>query len=224
VTEPVYGHLEFPAAPAERPYAYINMVTTIDGKSVSGTRTEDVQDLGSSLDHATMRTIEATADAVLIGAGSLRATAKLQYAPRLARFVVSRSGDLDLSSPFFVKSPENAWVVTARAGAKRLEGRAHCLVAGEADVDLTEALRRMRVEMGIGRLLIEGGSELNASLLALDVVDELFLTLAPLVKLGRTTPTYADGEALSRDALLGFGLLSSISVGDEVFLRYQRRR
>lgn len=219
----VYDTLEFPQPPANRPYTFINMVTTIDGKSVSGTREEDVQDLGSATDHATMRTIEASADAVLIGAGSLRATAKLHFAPRLARFVVSRTGKLDFNAPFFAKSDENAWVVTASSGAKEVAGRAHCMVVGEDTVDLVEALRRMRVEMGIGRLLVEGGSELNASLLALDTVDELFLTVAPLVKLGRTTPTYADGEPLCRADLLRFNLVSSYAVGDEVFLRYQRR-
>ncbi|MGE0001537.1 MAG: RibD family protein [Fimbriimonadaceae bacterium] len=223
MTDAVYETLEFPTAPLDRPYAYINMVTTIDGKSVSGTRDEDVQDLGTETDHATMRAIEFSADAVLIGAGSLRATAKLHYAPRLARFVVSRSGDLDFNSPFFAKSEENAWVVTAKAGSERVAGRAHCMVVGDAEVDLIEALRRMRVEMGVSRLLIEGGSELNASLLALDVVDELFLTMAPLVKLGRTTPTYADGEPLGRKNLLRFSLVSSTPVGDEVYLRYQRR-
>lgn len=219
-----YGELEFPPPPDGRPYVYINMVATIDGKTVSGSRHEAVADLGSELDHATMREIETTADAVLIGAGSLRATRGLRYPPRLARFVVTSTAELDFSAPFFAESEAGGWVVTHRAGEKAVAGRAHCLVTGETEVCLGEALRRMRVEMGIGRLLVEGGSELNASLLALDLVDELFCTVSPLVKLGRSTPTYADGEPLSRSAMLPFRLVSSVAVGDEVFLRYRRAR
>ena len=69
-----------------------------------------------------------------------------------------------------------------------------------------------------------GGSELNAQLLKADVVDELFLTVAPKIKLGRDVPTYAGGEPLPREAILDFDLLESHVLGDEVFLRYRRRR
>lgn len=201
---------------------FVNMVTTIDGKSVSGERSEPVADLGSDLDHATMRQIEEAADAVMIGAGSLRATAGLHYPARLARFVVSSTGRLDYSAPFFTATDARGWVVTNLTGEKEVAGRAHCLVTGEGEVRLGEALRRMRVEMGVERLLVEGGSELNASLLKLDLVDELFLTLSPLVKLGRSTPTYADGEALPRRGMLRFSLVSAQPRGDEVYLRYKR--
>ena len=49
-TEGVYAGLSFPDAPGDRPYTFINMVTTIDGKIVTGTREESAQDLGSELD------------------------------------------------------------------------------------------------------------------------------------------------------------------------------
>jgi riboflavin biosynthesis pyrimidine reductase len=219
---PVYADLQFPLAHAGRPYVFVNMVTTIDGKSVSGERMEPVADLGSDLDHETMRLIEEAADAVMIGAGSLRATAGLHYPSRLARFVVSSTGRLDYGAPFFTATDAKGWVVTNEAGEKEVAGRAHCLVTGPGDVRLEEALRRMRVEMGVERLLVEGGSELNASLLRLDLVDELFLTMSPLIKLGRHTPTYADGEPLPREGMLRFALVSAQPRGDEVFLRYRR--
>ena len=76
----------------------------------------------------------------------------------------------------------------------------------------------------VERLLIEGGSELNAALLALDLVDELFWTVAPNVKLGRGVPTYADGEPLPRGSLLSFEIVSVHQVVDELYLRYRRVR
>ena len=91
------------------------------------------------------------------------------------------------------------------------------------------ALRRRFFVQGVDEapshgLLVEGGSELNASLLSQDLVDELFWTVSPKVKLGRDVPTYADGESLPREALLNFRLLGNETVGDEVYLRYHRRR
>ncbi len=82
----------------------------------------------------------------------------------------------------------------------------------------------LRKELKIARVLIEGGSELNASLLAEDLVDELFMTIAPKVKLGRDVPTIADGNPLSRDSLLTWSLISEKVKGNELFLRYRRER
>jgi 2,5-diamino-6-(ribosylamino)-4(3H)-pyrimidinone 5'-phosphate reductase len=204
-----------------RPWVSINMVSTIDGKTVSGGRNEPVNDLGSSMDHKVMRVIEEASDAVMIGAGSLRATPGLWYPKELKRIVVSASGDLPFRSRFFTDAPEQAWVATVPASPVPVG--VQTIVTGPP-VNLRALLRVLFVEMGVEHLLVEGGSELNAALLAEDHVDELFLTLAPKVKLGRDVPTYAGGEPLGRDALLQFRLVSSVSVDDEVFVRYQRRR
>jgi riboflavin biosynthesis pyrimidine reductase len=83
-------------------------------------------------------------------------------------------------------------------------------------------MRALQSGLGVRRLLILGGSETNAVFLADDLVDELFLTIAPKVKLGRSVPTYAGGEPLARDSLLRFKLLEHHVVESEVFLRYRR--
>ncbi len=222
--EGVYPHLELGPAPPERPYVYINMVATIDGKTVSGERDEPVQDLGSELDHATMRQIERHSDAVLIGAGSLRATKGLHYHPELVRIVVTESGQVDANARFFTESPDNAYVATTKSGVPRLPTDVKAIVCGETSLDWTVLLKELRTNKGIQRLLVEGGSELNASLLRNDLVDELFLTVAPKVKLGRHTPTYAGGEPLGRDEVLDFKVASVITVGSEIFVRYKRDR
>ena len=79
-------------------------------------------------------------------------------------------------------------------------------------------------EKGVERLYVLGGSDLNGQLLGADLVDELFLTVAPKVRLGDDLPTYAGGEALPRSDLLDFTLVESHVVQDEVFLRYRRRK
>lgn len=216
--EGVYPDLAFGPAPKDRPYVYINMVATIDGKTVSGERDEPVQDIGSDLDHATMRQIERASDGVMIGAGSLRATKGIHYPAGLWRYVVTQSGDVPRDRRFFTDDPERAFVV-APPGATVPEGL-HTFEGG----DIANVLERVRREHGVENLLVEGGSEINASLLALDLVDELFLTVAPKVKLGRDVPTYAGGEPLPRDQMLRFKLVSCIPVVDEVFVRYRRDR
>lgn len=215
--EGVYPDLVFGTPSEDRPYVAINMVSTIDGKILTGERDEHVMDLGSKLDHATMRQIEKRAEAVMIGSGSLKATPGLWYEARLKRFVVSSRG-VPTVGRFFTDAPEQAWQVVPRG--VRVDGQS--LQAGESRVDLAEALRAMRQDLGIRTLLVEGGSTLNAQLLSEGLVDELFLTLAPKIKLGAEVPTYADGEPLPREAVQRYRLASTRVRADEVFLRYVR--
>ncbi len=220
----VYPELSYGEPPSERPIVIINMVATIDGKTVSGGRDEAVGDLGSRTDHATMRQIEASADAVLVGAGNLRATPGMWFPPSVLRFVATLSGRVDFGTRFFSDDPHRAYVVTTESGGKGAPDGAQVIKAGTDTVDWAVALGDMRHKLGVRVLLSEGGSELNAALFHEGLVDELFLTVAPKIKLGRQTPTFAGGEPFSREQIEQYSLLSCLPVGDEVFLRYRRSR
>jgi riboflavin biosynthesis pyrimidine reductase len=191
------------------------MVATIDGKTVSGNPGEPVGDLGDDIDHATMRALEDAAQAVMTGAGNLRSTPNLWYPEALYRVVATRSGKMDYQSRFFSDAPEKAFVACP-------EGVAVPKPFKKLPNDFAVALKILRQEVGVERLLVEGGSDLNGSLLRLDVVDELFLTLAPKIKLGENLPTYAGGAPLSRDQLQNYELIEHHKVGEELFLRYRR--
>ena len=209
-----YDDVEFPPAPANRPFVYINMVATIDGKIVTGTRDDDVMDLGSDVDHKAMANLDRRSDACLIGGRTLRASPR-SWRPRgRVSLVVTASGDLPWGARYF----EGESYVVAPASA-----------AFESPVprlDLTDwpTLMKTLREKGVERLYVLGGSDLNGQLLGADLVDELFLTVAPKVRLGADLPTYAGGEALPRKGLLAFTLVESHVVEDEVFLRYRRRK
>jgi riboflavin biosynthesis pyrimidine reductase len=196
------------------------MVSTIDGKTVSGDRNEDVFDLGSKNDHELMRRIEDQTQGVIAGASTIRA-APASWDPRTAfRVAVTRSGRIDFEKKFFT-GEGRALVACPRGsvvGSEKVE-----TLEFDGEVDFRGLLKTLR-EMGCERLLCFGGSELNAQLLRDDLVDELFLTVAPKVKLGRGVPTYAGGEPLPREGMLRFSLVEHHVVGDEVFLRYRRRR
>jgi riboflavin biosynthesis pyrimidine reductase len=220
--EPVfYQDLQFPAAGSLRPYVFINMVATIDGKIVTGKRGEPVQDLGSETDHLMMRRIENAADGVLIGAGALRSAPNMWYPNRLYRFVATRSGKVPYDSRFFSDSPEKAYVVCPSAA--EVPETTRTLRAGTDDVDWEDALQAMRETHGIERLLVEGGSDVNAQLFERNLIDEIFLTIAPKIKLGEDVPTIADGTALNREDVQDYGLIECNRWKDELFLRYRRR-
>lgn len=214
---------EWHRASTDRPWVSINMVATIDGKIVTGERGEPVQDLGSRFDHSVMRVLQSAADAVLIGAGSQRSSKGITYPAHLLRFVVTQSGNVDANSRFFLDEPAKAVVACPEsAELPELPGGTKVLRSGVNRVEWGNLLRQMRGELGVERLLVEGGSEVNGELLRLNFVDELFLTVAPKIKLGDGVPTYAGGEPLLRVEVQNYALVSSTQVGNELFLRYRR--
>lgn len=217
----IYRKLEFPPALADRPTTFINMVSTIDGKILTGERDEPVMDLGSKIDHKLMARIESQADAVLIGGNTLRASpANWNPRPKI-RVVVSASGNLPAECAFLNNG--EPLIATTEKSKFVAPGKAKLLRVGKAELDFVGLLKSLR-ERGVERLYVLGGSEINAELLQRELVDELFLTLAPKIKLGRDVPTYADGEALPRERVQQFRLVENHRVADELFLRYRRNR
>lgn len=216
---PLYADVEFPHL-KERPYVFVNMVATIDGKIVTGDRNEPVWDLGSAIDHATMFRLEAKADAVMSGAGSIRATGN-KWNPRThTRIAVTRSGNLDHESNFL----NNGHPIVLAPGNANFELPDPCelLKTGDDELDWHAALKAI-FDKGVRVINCLGGSEINAQLFKEGLIDEIFITVAPKIKLGADTPTIADGVALPRDQVQNYELLSSQQIGDEVFLRYKSK-
>jgi len=219
----IYADLEFPPPVDDRPYTYINMVATIDGKTVSGDRGDNVVDLGSKVDHELMDRIEAASDAIILGAQTLRATSP-NWNPRAPiRIVVTRSGDIPIEAKYFSAPEAQPYVACPANAVIELPENVQRIRAGKDHVDLGWLAKYLRRELAIERLHVLGGSELNSQFLKANLVDELFLTIAPKIKLGRELPTYAGGEPLPKGALLQFNLIEHHVVEDEVFLRYRRR-
>lgn len=216
----LYADIVFPDPPENRPYAFINMVTTIDGKIVSGGIDEPVMDLGSKVDHATLRNLENAADAILIGAGTVRATPKMWFASGKRIVIVSGSASLPWENRVFTDAPELVTIITNDPENVPKEFMAIPLVDGA----LGPAMQELRRRMEIRHLVVEGGSQLNGAMLRENLIDELFLTLAPKIKLGNDLPNYANGPAFLRGELPEFELVQVTPVLDEVFLRYRRKK
>jgi riboflavin biosynthesis pyrimidine reductase len=199
-----------------RPTVRLNMISSIDGATavagVSG-------GLGGPADHALFAVLRSQADLVLVAAGTVRAE---HYGPpKLPVAVISRSCRLDWDSPFFTGASTPPMLVTvAEAPAperKKAADRADVIIAGERDVNLAAALGAL-AERGFAQVLAEGGPSLNGQLAAAGLLDELCLTLSPLLAGG-------DAKRILAGPGLGSGpewrLRSLCEQDGFLFLRYR---
>jgi riboflavin-specific deaminase-like protein len=221
--ESIYGELSFPHPPAGRPYVFIDMAMSLDGKSTTQGRSKAVQDLGSPTDHKTLHHLESLADAVLLGAGTLRATPRINIPAGPIRICVTRSGSVDADHNFFADAPGESFLAMPAAALEEAPSSLPVIEAGAEELDFTVLLSVLKERHGVDLLMVEGGSTINGQLLSQDLVDEVFVTVCPKVALGKG-PTIADWGELNVEPLRMFNLVSCTPFDDEVFLRYRRHR
>lgn len=232
----IYDDLDLPEGPPHRPYVLVNMVTTVDGKVTMG-RGAIQEAIGSKVDHALMARLRAPVDAVLRGAGTVRAydvppRVPDEYAERRqARglpaqplpVVITGSCDLPLDARFFRDAPRRPLVITRRAApGERIEAVrrvADVAFAGEDRVQMRAALALLRERYGIRRLLSEGGPTVNFAMLEAGVVDELFWTVAPKIVGYAEDKTMVMGSR-PLEPRVRLRLVSAFFHEGELFLRY----
>lgn len=208
----------------DRPYVVVNMVATVDGKTLYGPIGSSAMGLGTETDRRLMIRIQSNVDAAIVGAATLRA-GNVVYDPALRRAVLTGSGDVPLGNRFFTDAPERAIIFAPRAlpepVRERLASSARLVLVGQSTVDPSEALRTLRREFGVRRVVLEGGAAVNAAFFGAGLVDELFLTIAPKLKGGAHLPTVVDGPGLPDRSVIMLSLLSVYHDGDELYLRYR---
>ena len=231
------------------PCVVANFVSTLDGVVAipSIERSNEVIAAGSRADHFLMGLLRAFADVVLVGSGTLRASPhgtwrpEKVYPPAAAAFaelrrtlgraetplvaILSGQGSIDPAHPILATG---ALVLTSEAGAPRLEGRlpeaSELVTLGEErEIDLRLAVEEL-YRRGHVLVLSEAGPRTFGGLLSAGVVDELFLTVSPLLA--------GDGEPGSRLRLVEAAdlvpplrgrPLSARRHDDHLFLRYELR-
>lgn len=215
----------------ERPLLAMNFAATVDGRAtidgVSGP-------IGSRADTEMLAGLRTRFDAVMIGAGTMRAERYgrpvadqaarehrerigLPHDPLMA--IVSGRLDLPWEAPLFTSGSGRVLVFTASEAEPPQTATSLQIVRHEGGVDLGEAVRHLRHERGVRALLCEGGPHLHGELWALDLVDELFLTIAPKLA-GGGAPRILEGELPSVAELELAWLLEQ---DGELFARYRRR-
>ena len=218
-----------------RPAVRLNMIVSVDGgtswNGVSGA-------LGGSADKALFSVLRSLTDVVLVASATMRVE---QYGPvvlgsksqdtrrergqapipRIA--VVSRTCRFDWSTPFFTAASERPIVFTVSSATEADRARAakvaEVIIAGEEDVDLPRAIAELG-SRGVESVLAEGGPTLNGELALAGLLDELCVTISPLLASGDAKRIIA-GSTL--DTLQPLDLRSICEEDDYLFLRYRPR-
>jgi riboflavin biosynthesis pyrimidine reductase len=216
--------------PAERPRVALNFAGTLDGRAAIDGRSGSI---GSATDTAMLVGLRQRFDAVMIGAGTMRAERYGRVisdpAKRAAREADGLPGDPLMAIIGGLDLPWNAELFTDGGGQVVLftgdegdppETATPVEVVRETSgrVDVAAALRHLRAEHDVRALLCEGGPRLHSQLQAGGLADELFLTIAP--KLVGAGPSILEG-ALPEVAELD--LVWLLQEGSELFARYRRR-
>lgn len=217
--------------PISRPYTIAVLASSLDGRLA---RAEALgQRIASAYDFQHLEQQVAQVDAVLFGAATLRlgGTAMRLQSPHLIaerehqgrspqplQIVCSASGELDLNLCFF-RQPIRRALLTTEKGVSRWQGSPafdHCWSAGVEKIDWRQALTHIQ-GAGVQTLAVLGGGQLVASLLQMAAIDELWLTLCPLL-LGSVAPSLYPEEIAFSGRLT---LLNVLPVGNEVYLHYR---
>lgn len=229
VEEQLDGYRPWEHAHAERPLVAMNFAATVDGRATIGGVSGPI---GSATDTEMLARLRTRFDAVMIGAGTMRAerygrvVADQEQRERRERLglphdplMVIVSGRLDLpwDAPLFTDGGGRVLIFTASEEQPPQTATPVRVVRHEGGVDLAAALAHLRGERGIRALICEGGPRLHSQLQAGGLVDELFLTIAP--KLTGAGPSILEGE-LSEQARLELTWL--LEQEGELFARYRR--
>ena len=229
------GLWERPSEPPSRPLVRLNMIATADGRATLAGKSGPIS---SAADRQLFQALRATADAVLVGAGTVRTE---RYG-RLLRDASLR----ELRERHGLSAEPLACIVSGRLMLpedipllRRPEAHVVLLTASEASLpepgaeldyvrtpgpqlDLPAALGELTSRFAVTSVVCEGGPHLAWQLLDAGVVDEIFLTVAPLLAGGEPS----GGEALrilaggELDPLPRLDLLSALRSGSYLFLRY----
>lgn len=214
----------------DRPYVAMNFAATVDGRAAIGGVSGPI---GSAADTAMLAGLRTRFDAVMIGAGTMRAERYGRPVPNQGKrerrerlglphdpLMVIVSGRLDLpwDAPLFSEGGR-VLIFTASEAEPPETATSLRVVRHEGAVDIGGALAHLRGERGIRALLCEGGPRLHAELEAGGLVDDLFLTIAPKL-VGGSAPRILEGELAGVEPLELAWLLED---DGELFARYSRR-
>ncbi|WP_200258216.1 dihydrofolate reductase family protein [Streptomyces sp. HSG2] len=213
------------------PYVLLSAAVSLDG--FLDDTSPDRLVLSGPDDFDRVDEVRAWSDAILVGAGTIRADnprllvgSARRRAARVAegrpefplKVTVSATGELDPAAAFWRTGGERLLLTTDRGAARaRALGVAADVVALGAEVDWPAALRHLREARGVRRLMVEGGGVVHTRLLSEGLVDELHLVFAPVLVGDPDAPRLFGPAAYQRGRLR---LLESRTIGDVVLARY----
>ncbi|MDR6980039.1 5-amino-6-(5-phosphoribosylamino)uracil reductase [Streptomyces sp. 3330] len=225
-----------PGPGGPRPWLRANMVSTLDGAAQHDGRS---QPISTPTDMRIFGTLRALADVVVVGAETVRlegyrpARARAEFAgrreaagqgPAPAVAVVTARLDLDFSLPLFTSPLVPTLILTGAAAAPDRvaaaeKAGARVVIAGDGTGVEPERAVQALAELGHTRLLTEGGPRLLGQFVAAEVLDELCLTVSPMLTAG-DAQRIAGGPSVAVPRR--FALVSLLEEEGFLFSRYRR--
>lgn len=223
----------------DRPYTYINVAMTADGKIDTFERKGSA--ISSKRDKERVDQLRAVSDGILVGGHTLlgddpKLTVKSESlrAERVARGLdpnpvkigVATLAALDPGSEFLTAGPARVVIfTTARTSKDHLDAlRARgveLFVHDRERVDLMVMMKTIK-KIGVDHLMVEGGGTMNFELIRLGLVDEITAYVAPMIFGGAQAPTLAEGPGVPRAAAVPLQLMDVEKWEDGgVLLRYK---
>lgn len=225
-----------------RPFVFINVAMTVDGKIDTFERRGSA--ISSQRDKERVDQLRADSDAVMVGGKTLldedpKLTVKSEalraervargLAPNPIKVGVVTQAKINADSQFLNAGPADIVIFTTRRTSKRylslLTARhVDVYVDGAEQVNLERALATLK-DLGIQRLMVEGGATLNFELIRRGLVDEVLAYVAPMVFGGQSAPTLAAGSGLKRSEAIPLEL-NEVETWDDggVLLKYHLKR
>jgi len=221
-------------APAHRPYTVVNFVASADGRAAFRGRSAPLSDPG---DRSMFHGLRERVDAVFAGTGTMRAErygrlvrdperrarrAARGLAPDPVACVITRSGEVPTEIPLFADADSRVLLFAPQPVP--LDGVAasvETVVLDPGVVTMTTMVRTLRRDHDVRALLCEGGPTVFGALLREELVDELFLTVAPRLNGGGSDPPPTVGPDLPEPVALE--LVWALEREGTLFLRYARR-
>jgi len=221
---------------SSRPHTTVILAMSADGKIADHHR--QAARFSSAEDLRHLETQIAQVDGVLFGANPLRAygtclrvrqpallqgRSQRQQPPQPIQIVCSGSGNLDRQWPFF-QQPVPRWLITHASRAQCWQGLGafeQVLTLSEQVENAWQAMAHTLKVQGIQTLALLGGGTLVAAWLMAGLVDELYLTVCPLLIGGAKSPTPVDGVGQLMETPWPLTLMGAKTVGSEVFLHYR---
>ncbi len=208
-----------------RPYTFINVAMTADGKIDTFERKGAA--ISSKQDKQRVDELRAAADGILIGGKTLldeqpKLTVKSEalregrilrgLAPNPIKVGVATVADVPLESDFIKAGPARVVIFTTNQTSNsqveilRAQG-VQVFVHDAPRVDLNQMMLTLK-NIGVDRLMVEGGGTMNFELMRLGLVDELMIYVAPMIFGGANAPTLADGLGLTQSAAIALKLIN----------------
>jgi len=221
----------------KKPFVFINAVMSIDGK-ISTIERKQVR-ISNKADLERVDRLRAESDAVLVGMNTVlvddpKLTVKSKELRRERtengksenpmKVTIGRVDNLNLDSDFLNYGNAKVVIFTTHESDKwkidELSGKAKIVISNGKKVNLRDVMKVLW-KMGIRRLMVEGGGNLNFELIKEGLVDEVYIAIAPKIFGGHTAPTLVDGEGFEEGSIVKLKHIGSEKLDDILILKYR---